>query len=253
MVLLCIAERWTFTPLAYFYGSLCFLSCGISIVFGDGQTADRGTAMKVIIVGAGIAGLAIGWRLAQAGAEVEIFDRGLVGRGATWAAAGMIAPGAELKDESEELAAFARRSRAAWPNFAARARGRERMHDRIQRARLADCGARRRARARACAARKRTRHFGAASGWRQQESCASASRCVSPELRGRALYSGRCAGRQSTDRRSAAHRARAPQRRHPREHRSSRTADHRPSRARHRAARRPRSEAMRSSWHRARG
>ena len=75
--------------------------------------------MKVIIVGAGIAGLAIGWRLAQAGAGVEIYDRGLAGRGATWAAAGMIAPGAELKDESEELAAFARRSRAAWPGFAA--------------------------------------------------------------------------------------------------------------------------------------
>ena len=75
--------------------------------------------MKVIIVGAGIAGMAIGWRLAQAGAEVELYDRGLAGRGATWAAAGMIAPGAELTDESEELAAFARRSRAAWPRFAA--------------------------------------------------------------------------------------------------------------------------------------
>jgi len=32
VVLLCFAERWTFTPLAYLYGSLCFLSCGISIV-----------------------------------------------------------------------------------------------------------------------------------------------------------------------------------------------------------------------------
>jgi phosphatidylserine synthase len=32
VVLICLAERWTFTPLAYFYGSLCFLSCGISIV-----------------------------------------------------------------------------------------------------------------------------------------------------------------------------------------------------------------------------
>lgn len=75
--------------------------------------------MRVIIVGAGIAGMAIGWRLAQAGAEVELYDRGLAGRGATWAAAGMIAPGAELKDDSAELAAFARRSRAAWPGFAA--------------------------------------------------------------------------------------------------------------------------------------
>ena len=33
VVLLCLAERWTFTPLAYLYGSLCFLSCGISIIF----------------------------------------------------------------------------------------------------------------------------------------------------------------------------------------------------------------------------
>jgi phosphatidylglycerophosphate synthase len=33
VVLLCIAERWMFTPLAYLYGSLCFLSCGISIIF----------------------------------------------------------------------------------------------------------------------------------------------------------------------------------------------------------------------------
>ena len=31
----------------------------------------------------GIAGLAIGWRLAQAGADIEIYDRGLAGRGAT--------------------------------------------------------------------------------------------------------------------------------------------------------------------------
>ena len=75
--------------------------------------------MKAIIVGAGIAGMAIGWRLAQAGADVEIYDRGVAGRGATWAAAGMLAPGAELHDESDELARFARLSRAAWPGFAA--------------------------------------------------------------------------------------------------------------------------------------
>jgi phosphatidylglycerophosphate synthase len=34
VVLLCLAERWTFTPLCYVYGSLCFLSCGISIISG---------------------------------------------------------------------------------------------------------------------------------------------------------------------------------------------------------------------------
>lgn len=74
--------------------------------------------MKVIIVGAGIAGLAIGWRLAQAGATVEIIDRGLAGLGATWAAAGMIAPGAEVHDEPDAVAQFASASRAAWPGFA---------------------------------------------------------------------------------------------------------------------------------------
>ena len=37
VVLLCVAERWTFTPLAYLYGSLCFLSCGISIISAMGK------------------------------------------------------------------------------------------------------------------------------------------------------------------------------------------------------------------------
>ena len=37
--------------------------------------------MKVVIVGAGVAGLVIGWRLAQAGCEIEVLDRGLAGRG----------------------------------------------------------------------------------------------------------------------------------------------------------------------------
>src|SRR6266481_3727260 len=30
--LMCLAERWAFTPLAYFYGTLCFFSCGVSII-----------------------------------------------------------------------------------------------------------------------------------------------------------------------------------------------------------------------------
>jgi phosphatidylglycerophosphate synthase len=32
VVLICLSERWMFTPLAYLYGSLCFLSCGVSII-----------------------------------------------------------------------------------------------------------------------------------------------------------------------------------------------------------------------------
>jgi glycine oxidase len=74
--------------------------------------------MKIIVVGAGIAGLAIGWRLAQAGATVEILERGQPGRAATWAAAGMLAPGAELGNGHNGLVHFAKTARIAWPDFA---------------------------------------------------------------------------------------------------------------------------------------
>jgi len=74
--------------------------------------------MKVLIVGAGVAGLAVGWRLASAGIPVEILERGLAGRGATWASAGMIASGAELGTEKNAVAHFAHEARAKWPRFA---------------------------------------------------------------------------------------------------------------------------------------
>ena len=74
--------------------------------------------MKVLIVGAGVAGLAVGWRLANAGFSIEILERGLAGRGATWASAGMIAPGAELGPEKSAMAQFAREARSKWPCFA---------------------------------------------------------------------------------------------------------------------------------------
>ncbi|HXJ02379.1 MAG TPA: glycine oxidase ThiO [Micropepsaceae bacterium] len=74
--------------------------------------------MKVLIVGAGVAGLAIGWRLAEAGLGVEILERGVAGRGATWASAGMIAAGAEEVSENHKMAGFALKARAEWPHFA---------------------------------------------------------------------------------------------------------------------------------------
>lgn len=74
--------------------------------------------MKVLIVGAGVAGLAIGWRLAEAGMDVEILERGVAGRGATWASAGMIAPGAERVSETHPTGDFGQLARAQWPQFA---------------------------------------------------------------------------------------------------------------------------------------
>ncbi|HEX4079271.1 MAG TPA: FAD-dependent oxidoreductase [Rhizomicrobium sp.] len=68
--------------------------------------------MKVIVIGAGAAGLAIGWRLAQQGAETVVIERGQPGQGATRAAAGMIAAPAEAETE------LARRGAELWPSFA---------------------------------------------------------------------------------------------------------------------------------------
>jgi glycine oxidase len=74
--------------------------------------------MKVIVIGAGIAGLSIGWRLAQSGAEVTVLERAQPGRGATWASAGMISTTAEIGEHDAPEARFARRSAQLWPHFA---------------------------------------------------------------------------------------------------------------------------------------
>jgi glycine oxidase len=72
---------------------------------------------NVVIVGAGVIGLGIAWRLAQAGAAVTLFDRGVAGAGASHAAAGMLAACAEAEPGEESLVALGRRSQAMWPAF----------------------------------------------------------------------------------------------------------------------------------------
>ena len=52
----------------------------------------------IVIVGAGVIGLSIAWHLAREGATVTVIDKGPVGRGSSWAAAGMLAPFAEAKE-----------------------------------------------------------------------------------------------------------------------------------------------------------
>ena len=75
--------------------------------------------MRIVIIGAGVAGLATGWRLAQAGQAVTILERGQPGSGATGAAAGMLAVTAELLEAGDVETAFARHSNDLWPDFAA--------------------------------------------------------------------------------------------------------------------------------------
>jgi glycine oxidase len=74
--------------------------------------------MRVVVIGAGVAGLAIGWRLAQAGAKVTVLERAQVGNGATSVSAGMIAAAAETGERISPEAAFARRASLLWPDFA---------------------------------------------------------------------------------------------------------------------------------------
>ena len=74
--------------------------------------------MKVVVIGAGVAGLGIGWRLRQAGVDVTVLERAQAARGATWAAAGMIATTAELGEAQTPEAALANRARSLWPGFA---------------------------------------------------------------------------------------------------------------------------------------
>jgi glycine oxidase len=53
--------------------------------------------MDVVVIGAGIIGSSIAWRLAQAGLRVELLDAGDLGGEASWAGAGMLSLGGELK------------------------------------------------------------------------------------------------------------------------------------------------------------
>ena len=74
---------------------------------------------KVAIIGAGVIGLGIAWRLAAKGAAVAVFDRGVAGAGASHAAAGMLAACVEAEPGEEALVALGRESQARWPAFAA--------------------------------------------------------------------------------------------------------------------------------------
>ncbi len=46
----------------------------------------------VAIVGGGICGLSIGWKLAKRGLRVLVLEKGEAGHGATWAALGILFP-----------------------------------------------------------------------------------------------------------------------------------------------------------------
>ncbi|HEV2755921.1 MAG TPA: glycine oxidase ThiO [Actinomycetota bacterium] len=70
----------------------------------------------VVVVGGGAVGLGVAWRCAVAGARVQVFDSS-GGRGATWAAAGMLAPVTEVHYGEEPLLQLNLQSAARYPAF----------------------------------------------------------------------------------------------------------------------------------------
>ena len=73
---------------------------------------------SVAVVGAGIIGMSIAWRLAQCDLAVTVYEKSAIGSEASWAGAGMLAPGGEFESDSE-LARLALESRDLYPAFVA--------------------------------------------------------------------------------------------------------------------------------------
>src|SRR3954466_5795215 len=76
-------------------------------------------AWDLLVVGAGVAGLATAWRAAQRGLRVLVLERHRPGAGASSVAAGMLAPVTEADFGEDELLALNLESAAQWPAFAA--------------------------------------------------------------------------------------------------------------------------------------
>ncbi len=79
--------------------------------------------MRIAIVGAGVIGLSCAWNLSSQGARVSVFDKGVAGRGASWAAAGMLSPAYEAGGEfgcHPKLFDLCLQSADMWPAYADR-------------------------------------------------------------------------------------------------------------------------------------
>ncbi len=73
--------------------------------------------LDVVVVGGGVIGLSVAWSAAASGRSVAVVDPE-PGRGATWAAAGMLAPVAEAAFGEQDLALLNLAASRAWPGFA---------------------------------------------------------------------------------------------------------------------------------------
>ena len=76
------------------------------------------SSTDVVIVGGGVIGLAIGWRLQRRGLRAIVVDRAVsLGEATTRVAAGMIAPIAEAAPKEPAVLALSRASAQLYPSF----------------------------------------------------------------------------------------------------------------------------------------
>jgi glycine oxidase len=89
---------------------------GVARRLGGVSSAQVGC---VAVVGGGVIGLSAAFELATSGIECVVIDPA-PGRGASWAAAGMLSPAAEVAPGEGDLLADLQASAAMWPAFAQR-------------------------------------------------------------------------------------------------------------------------------------
>src|SRR5215208_7103999 len=81
--------------------------------------APQREAYDVVVVGAGVIGLACAWRIAQRGLSVCVLERAAAaGAGASGVAAGMLAPVTEAEWGAQALLDLNLDSAERWPSFA---------------------------------------------------------------------------------------------------------------------------------------
>jgi glycine oxidase len=85
---------------------------------GTGRPDAPDGAYDAIVVGGGVIGLTSAWRMAQRGMRVAVVDPD-PGRGASWVAAGMLAPVTEVHYTEERLLTLTMASALRWPSFTA--------------------------------------------------------------------------------------------------------------------------------------
>jgi glycine oxidase len=87
---------------------------------GPGGENNAATVIEadVAVIGGGVVGHGIAWEARRSGRSVVLIDQA-PGSGASWAAAGMLAPVSELHYQEEGLLELMLESSARWPGFAA--------------------------------------------------------------------------------------------------------------------------------------